>query len=329
MAAGCIMTGSLEAVEPPGTEPLVAEMNQRIAAITRAAAVDGVIPRFNQAKSLGCLEATFRVHGDLDASLRQGLFSRSASYRARLRFANASQQDDTKKDIRGLAIKVFGVDGEPLWGEPGIQDFLLNSHPALFVATPEDFLAFMRARQDDAMIRFFINPFDPHLKSLWILFRARAVHDNPFNIRYWSTTPYRLGSNDSQAVKYSVTPCADNPQPPQPASDKDQLRAAITAHLNQAPACLEFGVQPRTRPAEMPIEDASVIWDEDAAPFHTVATLTIPPQAFDSPEALAACEKISFNPWQSLPAHQPLGRMNAVRRETYIRASQLRNREAP
>ncbi|MFN2308310.1 MAG: catalase [Gammaproteobacteria bacterium] len=304
-------------------------MNQRIAAISQAAEVDGVMPRFNQAKSLGCFDATFRVHDGIDSALRQGLFARPASYRARLRFANASEQDDSKKDIRGLSIKVFGVDGEPLWGEPGTQDFLLNSYPALFVASPEDFLAFMRARQDDAMLRFFIDPFDPHLKSLWILYRARAVHDSPFNIRYWSTTPYRLGSSDSPAVKYAVSPCADAPQPPQPAAGKDQLRAAMKTHLSQASACLEFGVQPRTRPAEMPIEDASVIWDEDAAPFHTVATLTIPPQAFDSPEALAACEKISFNPWQSLAAHQPLGRMNAVRRETYIRASQLRNREAP
>ncbi|WP_260294474.1 catalase family protein [Sedimenticola hydrogenitrophicus] len=329
LATGLLLAGGLGAAEPPSTEQLVAEMNQRIAAITRAAAVNGVIPRFNQAKSLGCLEATFRVHGDLDAALRQGLFARPASYRTTLRFANASQQDDSKKDIRGLSIKLFDVDGEPLWGEPGIQDFLLNSYPALFVATPEDFLAFIRARQDDAMLRFFINPFDPHLKSLWILFRARAVHDSPFNIRYWSTTPYRFGSSDGPAVKYSVTPCSDNPQPSQAASGKDQLRAAMQAHLSQGPACLEFGVQPRTRPVEMPIEDASVIWDEEDAPFHTVATLTIPAQAFDSPEALAACEKISFNPWQSLPAHQPLGRMNAVRRETYIEASQLRNREAP
>ncbi len=79
----------------------------------------------------------------------------------------------------------------------------------------------------------------------------------------------------------------------------------------------------------MPIEDASVIWDEDASPFHTVATISIHPQTFDTPEALAACEKISFNPWQSLSEHQPLGRMNAVRRETYLSASQLRTKEAP
>ncbi len=80
-----------------------------------------------------------------------------------LRFANAVNADDSKKDIRGLSIKVSDVNGPVLWGAPGSQDFLLNSYPALFVATPEDFLSFIRARQEDKKIRFFINPFDPQI----------------------------------------------------------------------------------------------------------------------------------------------------------------------
>lgn len=326
---GSILTGTATADEPVNTEQLVAEMNQRIATIMRSSPIDGVIPRFNQAKSLGCLDATFRVHESINNEFRQGLFAQPGSYRARLRFANASQQDDSEKDIRGLSIKIFGVKGETLWGESGIQDFLLNSYPALFVGTPEDFLDFIRARQEDKMVGFFINPFDSHLKSLWILFKARAVHSSPFSIRYWSTTPYRLGTDDSMAVKYSVTPCSGTSEPPAGQPGKDQLSSAMKAHLDRAPVCLEFGIQKRTHPGDMPIEDASVIWAEDVSPFHTVATLTIQPQVFDTPEALAACEKISFNPWQSLPEHQPLGRMNEVRRETYFSASQLRTKEAP
>lgn len=209
-----ILAGAAWAEESNSTEQLVAEMNQRIATITRANQANGIIPRFNQAKSLGCLDATFRVHDGLDDALRQGLFAQPASYPARLRFANASQQDDAEKDIRGLSIKLFDVPGQPIWGRPGIQDFLLNSYPALFVGTPEDFLGFIRARQQESMLSFFINPFDSHLKSLWILYKARAVHRNPFAIRFWSTTPFRLGNDDNLAVKYSVTPCIGNPHPP-------------------------------------------------------------------------------------------------------------------
>ncbi|WP_052761327.1 catalase [Sedimenticola thiotaurini] len=324
-----LLAGLAGAETPNTTEQLVAEMNQRIATISRASRENGIIPRFNQAKSLGCLNATFRVHDGLEDSLRQGLFATPASYPARLRFANASQQDDSEKDIRGLSIKLFHVPGQPVWGAPGIQDFLLNSYPALFVATPEDFLAFIRARQDGSMVSFFINPFDSHLKSLWILYQARAVHSSPFAIRFWSTTPFRLGNDDNRAVKYSVTPCSGNPPLAAQPSGPNQLRAAMQAQLALAPVCLEFGIQRRTDPANMPIEDASVIWDEERSPFLPVATITIQPQDFQSADALADCEKISFNPWQSLPEHQPLGRMNAVRRDTYLRAAQLRKAEAP
>jgi hypothetical protein len=76
----------------------------------------------------------------------------------------------------------------------------------------------------------------------------------------------------------------------------------------------------------MPIEDASVIWNEDVAPFQIVATITIENQDFDTSQALEYCERCSFNPWQSLAAHQPLGRMNEVRRMVYANAAELRNK---
>lgn len=304
------------------TDQLVNEMNRRIETISLNSVRDGRIPRFNQAKSLGCFEADFRVRDNLPLDLRQGLFSRPGSYRAQLRFANASTWDDTEKDLRGLSIKVHGIEGEPLWGEVGVQDFLLNSYPALFVATPEEFLDFIEARQNDSRLGFFLNPFDSHLKSLWILIKARKVHLSPFDIRYWSTTPFKHGADSDVAVKYSVSPCSkyhtDTPVEPGP----DQLRSAMKAHLERESVCLEFGVQKRV--GSMPLEDASVIWDEDDSPFQTVATLSIAPQIFDTPKALAACEALSFNPWQSLPEHAPLGRMNAVRRDVYIRAEKLR-----
>ena len=311
------------------TEQLAAEMSQRITAIGNASAVNGVIPRFNQAKSLGCFDAAFRVHDNLDPAFKHGLFSHPATYPARLRFANASEQDDSEKDLRGLSIKVLNVEGQPLWGQAGVQDFLLNSYPALFVATPEAFLAFIKARQEDAVPWFFFNPLDSHLKSLWTLIQAREAHRSPFEIRYWSTTPFQLGESAATAVKYSVTPCAENALQSDPPPGANQLRSAMSMQLDQGPACFEFGVQPRTHADDMPIEDASVIWDEDLSPFHTVATITILPQAFDTPDAMARCENISFNPWQSLPEHRPLGRMNEVRREVYIKASEHRLKGSP
>jgi hypothetical protein len=125
-------------------------------------------------------------------------------------------------------------------------------------------------------------------------------------------------------VKYSVAPCSDYETTSAVDPGENQLRSALSAHLKQAPACLHFGIQRQTDPESMPVEDASVTWDEDASPFVTVATITIPDQDIESPAMLERCEKSTFNPWQSLAAHEPLGRMNAVRREVYAHAAGVR-----
>lgn len=308
-------------------DQLVAEITQRVETITLAEAKNSVVPRFNQQKTVACVKAEFRVHENIPNELKYGIFSKPNAHPAMLRFANATNRDDSKKDIRGLSIKLSNVNGPVLWGEPGVQDFLLNSYPALFVATPEDFLEFIRARQEDKQLRFFFNPFNSHLKSLWIVTRARKKHLSPLDIRYWSTVPFRLGETGNKVVKYSVTPCSSYKTTKAVNAGKDQLRAAIKAHLEQEPACYNFGLQAQTEPKTMPIEDASIIWDEAVSPFQTVATINIENQDFDNPESLANCEHSSFNPWQSLAAHQPLGRMNEVRRLVYANAAKLRKKE--
>ena len=327
MAAALTISGCSNDDREASIDQLVAEMNRRVEAITLAEKEHDIIPRFNQPKTIGCVDAEFRVHGDIPVELKQGLFAQQASYPAMLRFANATNRDDSKRDIRGLSIKVFNVNGKVLWGKPGSQDFVLNSYPALFVATPEDFLAFIRARQEDIKLRFFLSPFDPHLKSLWIVIKASKKHLSPLDIRYWSTVPFRLGETGDQVVKYSVTPCSDYTTAKVVGAGENQLRSAIKAHLQQGEACFDFGVQKQTDPKTMPIEDASVIWDEKESPFRTVATITIKKQDFDTQEFLATCERSSFNPWQSLAAHEPLGRMNEVRRLVYAHAAKLRNKE--
>jgi len=308
-------------------DALITEMTQRVKAITLAEKENNVIPRFNQAKTVACVAAEFRVHEDIPDELKHGLFSRPATYPALLRFANATNRDDSRKDIRGLSIRVLNVNGPVVWGKPGIQDFLFNSYPALFVASPEEFLSFTRARQEGHELRFFLNPLEPHLKSLWIVFKARQKHLSPLDIRYWSTVPFRLGETSGQAVKYSVTPCSSYRTTKAVNAGENQLRAAIKSHLQQEAACFHFGIQLQKDPETMPIEDASVIWDEDVSPFLTVATIIIRNQDFDNQESLAACERSSFNPWQSLVAHAPLGRMNVVRRLVYEEAAKLRNKE--
>ena len=101
----------------------------------------------------------------------------------------------------------------------------------------------------------------------------------------------------------------------------------MAAHLDRADAEFEFLVQVRdpSRKKAMPVEDASVEWSEDRAPFRKVARIVIPRQTFDTPERMGICEHLSFNPWRSLLDHRPIGGINRARRPVYEAVSQRRH----
>lgn len=315
---------------PPGQEAvesdeaaIAARMVELIRQISVERADGGPLRRFNQAKSLGCLNATLEIP-DLAPALAQGIFATPGSYRSRVRFANASESDDREPDLRGLSISV--LDARAPDGSRVVQDFLFNSHPALFAADPRAFLAFIEATAKDRLWWYFVNPADSHLRALWILFRARGTPASPFEIAYWSTTPFRYGRSKNVAVKHAMLPCSTAEPAEQEQSGRDRLTAAMQAHLERGDACFEFAVQFQTDPAAMPIEDASRIWPEDQSPLRTVARLTIPPQEFTNEAAMARCETMTFDSWRGIADHQPLGGINRVRAIVYPALAELRTR---
>ncbi|MBF8222401.1 catalase family protein [Halomonas sp. 328] len=307
----------------PGEAALAAVMTERILEIgERHRAAGEPIPRFNQPKTVACATATFEVP-PLDDDLAEGLFAEPGRYEALVRFANATRDDDRDKDLRGASLRLFGVPGaESLAGPPGQQDFLFNSHPALFAGTPEAFYRFVNAVADERLWWYFVNPLAPQPRSLMIALRARGQPESPLAVTYWSTTPYRFG--EGRAVKYSLRACAGEPPPVAAPDHPDHLRHALAARLEEGPACLSFQVQFQTDPEAMPIEDASVVWDEAASPFRPVGRLLLHRQTIDTPQALARCESLVFNPWNTHPAHRPLGGINRLRRAIYQAAGAQR-----
>ena len=73
----------------------------------------------------------------------------------------------------------------------------------------------------------------------------------------------------------------------------------------------------------MPVEDPTVEWTSDPI---RLATLTIHPQQFDTPERAVFFENLSYNPWNSLPEHRPLGGVNRGRKVAYADSSELRHK---
>ncbi|BFM05204.1 hypothetical protein [Halioxenophilus aromaticivorans] len=296
-----------------------------IAAITEASkqqAGADFMPRFNQVKTHACLNGVFWVSENLPSEFQQGLFQPGARYPVTARFANAREWDDRKKDFRGLSLKLTGTPGQPLWGQPGETDFLLNSYPQLFAATPQHFLAFVQASVDGKPWRYVVNP--SHWYSLPIILKGRQKVNSVLETSYYSTTPYQLGQGTRQAVKYAVSPCGSQPIMGFDARDKDFLSANIERHLDIQAACFRFGVQLQRDSRKMPIENASALWREQDSPFRPLATITFTNQKIFGEALYQRCENMSFNPWQASADHQPLGGINRVRKAVYSEIGELR-----
>ena len=77
----------------------------------------------------------------------------------------------------------------------------------------------------------------------------------------------------------------------------------------------------------MPIEDATVRWDEKRSPFRTVAIVDVPAQiAWEHAVSDQLDDGLSFNIWHGLAAHQPLGGVNRARDDPYRKSAAFRRR---
>ena len=287
---------------------------------------NGTMPRDAHPKMHGLVEAEFTVHSDLPDIYKIGVFSQAQTFKTWVRFSNANgaAQPDLKRDIRGIALKLTHVLGEKLSDEPDCldnQDFLLISTDTFLCDGIQTFAGMVKAIQGSWWQKLCF--FATHPSVIWQLIKSFKVFANPLQIRYFSCTPYLLAEH---VVKYCVTPAlgAGDVIPPDPADDF--LRLAMKRQLSSAPVEFVFGMQLQTNPRSMPIEDASVCWDERVSPFVPVATLRIPMQNFDTSERNQQGENMRFSPWHCLAAHRPVGSINRARRLVYHSISELRRR---
>lgn len=273
----------------------------------------GVIPRFNQGRAAGCVDAEFIVPPDLPAELRVGIFAQPQTYRARIRFANATSQSDKEKDVRGMSIKVSGVEGSNLTPGHREQDFILNSHPVMLVGHTREFLGLLQAVDAGGMraALFFLT----HPRAAAVAMASRQHAGSHLELRYWSTTPYLFGAG--RAVKYLARPVLTRTTPVPAQRTANYLSERLVGHLAQDNARFDFLVQFQTDSRKMPVEDASIEWRERDSPYRRVAQIRIPAQTVNGPGQAESCEQMVFNPWHALPDHRPLGGFNRARRDIY------------
>jgi hypothetical protein len=330
-------------VIPPHEAQASAVVRDVVIALTDSA--QRPVPRTEHGNAAGVVRAELEVADDLPPEFRYGVFREPRVYPALVRFSNSAGNDESKPDTHGMAIKLFDVPGEKLLDDDRhatTQDFLLIDHPTFFIRNVADYAVFAPRLLN--MVRLSQRPWVArlpaplsqlvqvaYLAATYLIthrYEAKIIaamrHPapaSPLDTEYWSTTPYRFGPH---AVHWSVRPQPINAPPPRIPFDDPELRApanclraALVSHLRQRDAAFDLYAQMQMDQAAMPVEDPTILWDEERFPPRRVATIRIPMQEFDTAARRELTLGLSFDPWHSLPAHQPLGGINRVRRIVY------------
>ena len=293
--------------------------------------IDGFVRRGQHAKATGCVAAEFRIAETVPEALRHGIFAEPGRrFAASVRFSNSqgTLEPDGDKTGRGLAIKLPNVAGRrAIEGDADrSQDFLMINHPVFPFSDPESYLDLVKAKNVPlvggllALLQLSIR--EPEQFRIIGDIQANKIA-NPLGTTYWSASPYWLGNADGgvgQAVKYSVVPRVTPPSPPDdPAAlPPNYLSDALQSSLRDGTVVFDFKVQIQTDPLAMPIEDVSILWDQEVSVPVAVATLSIRSQDVAAlNEATSRCERLSYNPWHALAEHRPMGGINRLRRAVY------------
>jgi hypothetical protein len=299
---------------------------QEVQAWLKTSSRSSVIRRgFHAKMHVGVANAEFRVSPQLPEALRVGFLQTGATYPATVRLSNAAGivQPDSKKDLRGAAVRVHVNTTE-------VHDLLMTNGPVSHARNPSQFIAFARAMAGSKLLLplrllFGIGPFETLRIFKTILASAFRTVTSLAAERYWSRAPVLCGH---AALKYQLVPGAGTDSGPEPNKiDPNYLRSEFVTRLAKGPVVFDFKVQMFVDEKQTPIEDGAVEWLESASPPVTIAQLVIPRQDLDSAAAQAvasAVDQLEFNPWHTTAEFRPLGSLNRARQMVYTASADHR-----
>jgi hypothetical protein len=300
------------------------------------------------AKSHGILRGELTIYPNLPEPYRQGLFATPGPYPviARLSSTSGALRSDQTRGVRGLGIKVLGVDGRPRAlpdDEATTQDFILVTHREFPFPDAHAYqkrgmpLAWLLARLPDRALiisgkvlgaaQTMLKRVNRSLPTALELFSEPNTHI--LGMAFYSSAPLRWGD---YVAKVQYTPLSKSVKAFQhqlvPASaGTEAFRDMVVEFFRTNSAEYQLQVQLCTDEAKMPIEDATVPWPEKDSPHVGVAKITFGVQNPDTPERRRFGDDVlSFNSWRGLAAHRPLGSINRLKKLVYEASSDFRHR---
>lgn len=239
---------------------------------------------------------------------------------------------------------MFDVTGERLPGADGVaQDFVMVNGPVFQAKNADKFLGSLKmlAKTTDrmegtkvaasAVLRGVRHVFEavgaeapPAVMSL-----GGAPNAEPLGETYYSVTPFRYGD---YIAKFSLAPVAKamtdlTGKEIDVEGREDAIREDVRAEMQRIDAEWEFRVQLCRDLAKQPVEDPTVLWDPEEAPFVRVATVRAAAQdSWSDANVRRINEETRFGVWTGLAAHRPLGNINRARNEPYRHSADFRAR---
>lgn len=274
-------------------------------------------------KPHGVARGLFKMRPDLPEELRIGLFGLE-KFEAWVRFSSDTVPSlpDIKTTL-GIGIKLFQVPGKKLL-EPETDalthDLILQNHDVFFVDTAKDMCEFTRA---GVVLGDYDSYLDAHPVTKEILSDMQKVVPSLLTTDFWSVLPYAFG--EGRYVKYKLVPYETSENGDQKEIESSSyLYHDLKERLIRGEAGFKFMVQFQTDEQTMPLDQATVRWDEELSePVH-VADLVLYQQDIDARGQSEYGENLSYNPWHALAQHQPVGSISEARKAVYEAAAEVR-----
>jgi len=267
-------------------------------------------------KAHGCVYGWLQLYPDRDPRTKFGVFADGKGpWPLWVRYSNGVgwRDKDEKLDARGMAVKLMGVPGAKLIDEETqTQDFLMTNSPTPVGKNAVEFMKFARANSK-SFLRGIVFMWG-HARTAGPALLGTNPIPSAVAEQYWGGSGYHLRAN--QAGKVTAKPCSTQRRREPDGSGDDRLAEDLATAARDG-FCFKLYVQFQTDPWLTPIEDASREWTEDESPLVPVGQITIPAQDTRDAKRGEFCQSLSYNPWHSIAAHQPMGHINRARKFVY------------
>lgn len=330
---------------PPDEAETQQGLTEAMLSIQRKTHADtGHAYRAVHAKAHGYLKAKFEVLPNLAPELAQGLYAKSGTYDAILRFSTTPGDilNDNISAPRGAALKILGVPGARLPGseDETTQNYVLGNSPSFQIGTAKSFLTQLkplaattgRAEPVKHVISILSRSAEAALemvgqKSATLTTLAGQATTHLLGDSFFSQAPLLHGD---YFAKVALSPVSSeltdlSQQKLDLSGHPNAIREAVQRYFSTLSGVWELRVQLATNLETMPVEDAAASWPESESPYLPVARITAAPQETwpDSFREFVE-DQLAFNPWTGLAAHRPLGSIMRARKPAYAAARAYR-----